>query len=54
MGCEHNSISGDNYGSTCNDCGEQITGMGENARDGSANCIHEFYEGMCIYCEASA
>ena len=51
MSCPHNNIVGDNYGETCADCGEQISGMGEFASQRSNGCLHKFVDGICIYCE---
>lgn len=51
--CEHNLQIGDNYGVTCQICGEILEGYGYFAQ--SDYCIHvwsdsgEGYE--CIYCQ---
>ena len=49
MSCEHNIIVGDNYGSTCQVCGEIIEGYGEFIQ--SMTCKHRFLDGFCVYCE---
>jgi len=56
--CEHNRIQGDNYGDTCMDCGEVLSGYGFWA-EGSRTCHHKFMKGyagddteeVCMYCE---
>ena len=50
LDCRHEVVQGDNYGSTCMDCGAQITGMGFWA-EGESPCMHEYHDGICIYCE---
>lgn len=58
--CNHPIIAGDNYGSSCQVCGAQISGFGYGG-DGNGQCIHVFapvgdepqhaeYQ-ICIYCE---
>ena len=62
MGCSHSSIRGDNYGTTCNICGEVLEGYGEWGEDGKGNaqheCKHSFVSEapdseneICVYCE---
>ncbi len=52
MACKHLRIIGDNYGMTCQDCGEIIEGYGFWGQ--ARTCIHrwaEYEEGKeCIYC----
>jgi hypothetical protein len=57
--CEHRMIQGDNYGETCMECGEVLSGYGFWA-EGSRDCHHKFvpsgedgYE-VCPYCETEA
>lgn len=60
--CTHLSIRGDNYGETCNQCGEQLAGYGCGGFFGSnltgyEKCIHVFSPMFigggraCIYCQ---
>lgn len=59
--CPHNSVIGDNYGSTCQDCGEQLSGFGYGGWFGSLltgqeTCIHQWLSDgedgeVCPYCE---
>ena len=53
--CPHHSIVGDNYGTTCMDCGAVVSGYG-NFAEGSQECHHVFFkigegEEQCMYCE---
>lgn len=58
--CQHLSRVGDNYGESCADCGEQLSGFGyggwfgQNV-DASAKCIHLWSpmgeSWVCTYCE---
>jgi len=53
--CLHRSKIGDNYGETCTECGETISGYG-NFAEGSRHCQHGGWfkvEGgwQCMYCE---
>ena len=53
--CPHHSIVGDNYGTTCMDCGAVVSGYG-NFAEGSRECHHVFFtigngEEQCMYCE---
>ena len=53
--CQHNNKIGDNYGMSCQDCGERIEGYGYWAH--KTDCLHRFLpvgdtEEVCIYCEA--
>lgn len=61
--CPHKSVVGDNYGTSCRDCGIQLTGFGYGGffgRNliGNEKCIHvwspmgEGGEEVCIHCEA--
>lgn len=55
MSCSHNRIIGDNYGSSCYDCGQQMSGMG-NFGEHSKVCFHDWvkYGGneICSFCQA--
>lgn len=58
MTCTHNFIIGDNYGETCGDCGEVISGYGEGASQ--SFCDHRYVSHsqdktdkelqICLYC----
>lgn len=53
--CQHNNKIGDNYGMSCQDCGERLEGYGYWGHERS--CRHRFLpvgdtEEVCIYCEA--
>ena len=57
MSCPHHRLIGDNYGTTCMDCGEQIEGYG-NWAEGNGTCIHSWIDHpsndklqVCYYCE---
>ena len=55
MSCPHNHVIGDNYGETCQDCGEVLAGYGYWA-EGSEVCHHDYQPiddkwEQCIYCE---
>ena len=54
--CGHRNIIGDNYGETCQDCGEVLSGYGYWA-EGSWECKHRFLPvgddnniTTCVYC----
>lgn len=58
--CQHRSIIGDNYGTSCQDCGEILSGYGYGGWFGcnlksNILCKHKFIpyeEGeICIYCQ---
>lgn len=60
--CNHASIIGDNYGSSCRLCGKQLTGFGYGGffgrnLTGKETCIHtwspmgEGGEKVCVHCE---
>lgn len=66
MACRHSVVVGDNYGTTCGICGEQLSGYGHWAT-GGGTCMHTWvayyviddegnsvvsseYE-QCLYCE---
>lgn len=56
--CPHVHIIGDNYGMTCQDCGEAVAGYGYGGWFGSRlkpdqDCIHHFINEICMYCERS-
>lgn len=55
--CQHLRRIGDNYGLTCQDCGEVLEGYGYYA-EGSKTCKHRFLpeypkseNKVCVYCE---
>lgn len=53
--CDHNSTIGDNYGVTCADCGQVLSGYGYWG-EGSTTCQHEYLPDgngnlVCLYCE---
>lgn len=60
MKCEHNKRIGDNYGLSCQDCGEQLEGYGHGGWFGSSlkgheKCIHAWGnisadKEQCTYC----
>ena len=52
--CGHHNIIGDNYGTTCQDCGKVLSGYGYWA-EGSRECMHQFLPLdedilICSYC----
>lgn len=52
--CQHNNKIGDNYGMSCQDCGERLEGYGYWAHE--KDCLHRFLpvgdtEEVCTYCE---
>lgn len=52
--CQHNNKIGDNYGMSCQDCGERLEGYGYWAHE--KDCLHRFLpvgdtEEICTYCE---
>jgi len=54
--CNHNRKIGDNYGMSCQDCEEQLSGYGFFGRN--KTCIHFFIKAspdeqqkICMYCE---
>jgi hypothetical protein len=50
--CDHPTIIGDDYGTSCQVCGEQLEGLGAGARN-KPKCIHKFSnDGICVFCEA--
>ncbi len=59
--CRHLREVGDNYGVSCLDCGERLSGYGYGGFFGAnltpeKECIHEFLETgdgwkVCIYCQ---
>jgi hypothetical protein len=60
--CQHNNRIGDNYGVSCQDCGERLSGFGCGGWFGAnlqvgVQCIHVFAPmgedsaEVCIYCE---
>lgn len=62
--CKHPRIAGDNYGETCLECGEKISGYGYGGWfgvnfDNRLQCIHRFVAAgdgedagkICIYCQ---
>ncbi len=61
MNCDHKKRIGDNYGLTCQDCGEQLEGYGYGGWfgrniTGNRKCIHVWgkisaEEEQCLYCE---
>lgn len=56
--CDHKRVLGDNYGMTCQECGEPLAGYGYGGWFGSLlgevkACIHVFINGACLYCEMS-
>ena len=60
MNCKHSRKVGDNYGQTCQDCGEQLEGYGYGGWFGSnlkgdEACIHRWdnssdFAEECMYC----
>lgn len=56
--CRHTSTQADNYGESCAICHEQLRGygyggfFGSNLR-GNERCIHEFSNGICMFCETA-
>lgn len=53
--CLHLHIIGDNYGTTCADCGEPLAGYGYWA-EGSRTCIHQWEPDgedgeICVFCQ---
>lgn len=65
--CKHLHRVGDNYGESCADCGEQLSGYGwggwfGSRLTGNEKCIHLFAPigdsedsgKMCIYCQKFA
>jgi hypothetical protein len=53
--CSHRHQIGDNYGITCQDCGQVLAGYGYWG-EGSHVCIHQFVddgagEKVCFYCD---
>jgi hypothetical protein len=55
--CQHFNQIGDNYGLTCQDCGEVLEGYGYWG-EGSNVCLHHWIECVednkyeqCLYCE---
>lgn len=58
MACPHHRQQGDNYGVTCMDCGETLSGYGYWA-EGSQVCHHVWYPDpddeyeTCMYCEST-
>jgi hypothetical protein len=63
MYCEHSKRIGDNYGITCQNCGQQLEGYGYGGFFGSnlkgnERCVHVWYkisdvEEECMYCHSS-
>jgi hypothetical protein len=60
MNCQHLRTIGDNYGVTCQDCGEILAGFGFGGWFGERlqpeqACVHRFYVhdgiGICVFCE---
>ena len=56
MACSHNHRIGDNYGVTCQDCGEPLEGYGYWAS--TETCQHRWIDNgdgweSCLYCEAT-
>lgn len=58
--CNHNRIIGDNYGETCQDCGQILSGYGYGGWFGKnlidvKECKHKFLpydnQEICIYCQ---
>ncbi|MEJ5200587.1 MAG: hypothetical protein WHV66_00025 [Anaerolineales bacterium] len=49
-GCPHYRQIADNYGVTCEDCGEILEGYGFWGSSGY--CRHVWLNGECIYCQA--
>lgn len=60
--CKHSRIVGDNYGSSCANCGQQLSGYGYGGffgrnLNGKESCIHlwspigEGGAAVCVYCE---
>lgn len=55
MQCPHNATLGDNYGTTCADCGARLSGFGYWGD--SNTCLHEWSidpvdrSRTCVYCE---
>ena len=59
--CKHLSRVGDNYGESCQDCGQQLSGFGFGGWfganiTGNERCIHSWTPAStdvryCIYCE---
>jgi len=52
--CRHSSIIGDNYGETCQDCGEVLSGYGYWA-EGQNYCNHRYLDAgneyeICTFC----
>lgn len=43
MSCPHNSQIGDNYGTSCADCGEQLSGMGNWGEHAGKGCMHDWW-----------
>lgn len=57
MSCQHHRKQGDNYGETCLDCGQVISGYGYWGEGGNNQCVHQWLpdgEGafFCLYCES--
>jgi hypothetical protein len=40
--CKHGHVMGDNYGETCMDCGEVVSGYGYWAEGNNGECIHRW------------
>lgn len=55
-GCPHDRIQGDNYGQTCQDCGQVLGGYGFWG-EGRKSCLHRFVPSAdpgqveCLYCQ---